>query len=167
MTAEHPAFAGERVLDALEIAVAVYDRDGRRVFVNRRAHDGMELLGEAFALDGTFGDVELIDEHGTAIRAAERPWFRTIETGEGIENAVLGARSPRHPAVIWIMVTCLPLLDERRGDRRGGQHLRHHDHAQRGRWRCRRRRSASGSWPRTRPMSCTASPSAPNRGSTT
>jgi diguanylate cyclase (GGDEF)-like protein/PAS domain S-box-containing protein len=112
VTAEHPAFVSERVLDALELAVVVYDRDGRRVFVNRRARDGMEILGEAFGEDGSFGDVELVDRLGNAIGRPERPWFRTLDTGEGFENYVLGARSPRHPGVIWITVTCLPLLDD-------------------------------------------------------
>ena len=157
-----------RLLDALEVAVVVFDLDGKVVLANRRARDDLAVIGESIDDDGAFTySFELVDEHGELLPTAELPSVRTLRTGEVLTNFVMGLRSSGR-GTVWVMVGTSPVSADDGSDHRGDLHvLRHHRAAQRADRHCARRRSGSGSWPRTRPTWCTRSRWARRRSSST
>jgi len=99
-----------RLLDALEVAVVVFDRDGKVVLANRRARDDLAAIGESVDDDGVFTySFELVDEHGDVLPTAELPSVRTLRTGEVLTNFVMGLRSSGR-GTAWVMVGTSPVL---------------------------------------------------------
>lgn len=114
MIQEYAALPSDQLLDALEVAVVVFDRDGTVLVANRRARDDLAVLGDPpGSAVGLFShDFELLDERGRPIRAAELPSVRTLRTGEVLQSFVMGVRSRVAPATTWITVATQPLVDE-------------------------------------------------------
>ena len=99
------------MLDALEVAVVAFDREGRVIVANQRARDEVAKMGEPVSDAGVFAEpLELIDEHGRKLRGSEIPSVRTLRTGEVIRNFVMGVRIPGIP-LMWAMVGTSPVLD--------------------------------------------------------
>jgi diguanylate cyclase (GGDEF)-like protein/PAS domain S-box-containing protein len=114
VTSRGAAIPSDQLLDALEVAVVVFDRDGKVLIANRRARDDLAILGDP--LGGESGlfehDFELLDEHGRRLAATDLPSVRTLRTGEVLESFVMGVRSRLESDTIWITVATKPLTDD-------------------------------------------------------
>jgi diguanylate cyclase (GGDEF)-like protein/PAS domain S-box-containing protein len=99
----------ERLLDALDFAVMVFDQQGKVVVANRRARAALDAVGEPMPLDGRFAsDIELVDERGNALSGSELPYVRTLRTGEVLNDFVLGARTPTQ-GTVWVNIGTSPM----------------------------------------------------------
>jgi diguanylate cyclase (GGDEF)-like protein/PAS domain S-box-containing protein len=102
----------DQLLDALEVAVVVFDRDGRVRVANRRAQDAFAGLRVSVAEAGVFSHgLEMVDDEGAPIDLATLPSVRTLRTGEVLKNFVMGVRSSRR-GIIWVEVGTTPITDE-------------------------------------------------------
>jgi diguanylate cyclase (GGDEF)-like protein/PAS domain S-box-containing protein len=111
VTGDALAVPYDKLLDALEVAVVVFDRDGKVRVANRRARDDLAFLGEPVTEEGVFARLEMIDEHGAPLQGVDLPSVRTLRTGEVLTNFVMGVRSPRR-GTMWLTVGTSPLVDE-------------------------------------------------------
>jgi diguanylate cyclase (GGDEF)-like protein/PAS domain S-box-containing protein len=103
-----------RVIQALSEGVFVQDRTGKILSVNRAAATILGLDVTDLAGRSTAGMAwDIVDEHGIAVAADDRPGRRCIETGEPTIGEVFGMRGPSQ-ALKWIEIDARPLL--RRGD---------------------------------------------------
>ena len=114
MSASEPGIPSEQLLDALEVAVVVFDRDGKILISNRRAREDLAILGDLVGDDGSIftHDFELLDERGRRLVPGDIPSVRTLRTGEVLEGFVMGVRSPTEPGTVWITVASQPLTDD-------------------------------------------------------
>ncbi len=114
MSRYNAALPSDQLLDALEVAVVVFDRDGKILIANRRARDDLAILGEPLGGEGGIftHDFELLDEHGRRLAPSAIPSVRTLRNGEVLEGVVMGVRSPKEPGTIWITVASRPLADD-------------------------------------------------------
>jgi diguanylate cyclase (GGDEF)-like protein/PAS domain S-box-containing protein len=114
VTDDPTAFPTDRLLDALEVAIVVFDTEGRILLANQRAVQDMVVLGpiadgsESLFVHG----LDLIDEHGQPLAAEDIPSVHTLRTGESLSGFVMGARSNAYPGTVWITVATQPLLDD-------------------------------------------------------
>ena len=104
----------ELLLDALDIAIVVFDREGRILLANDRARADLAVLGDLAAGDRTLYDhgLELIGEDGRPVALRDMPSVRTLQTGETLTGVVMGARSRTQPGTVWITVATHPLRDD-------------------------------------------------------
>lgn len=114
MTDERTALPTDRLLDALEVAIVVFDVEGKILFANQRAQDDLGVLGEPVAgARGLFTHgLDLIDEDGEPLAVDDIPSVRTVRTGESLSGFVMGARSGAYPGTVWITVATQPLFDD-------------------------------------------------------
>lgn len=114
MTDERTALPTDRLLDALEVAIVVFDVEGKILFANQRAQDDLGVLGEPVAgARGLFTHgLDLIDEDGEPLAVDDIPSARTLRTGESLSGFVMGARSGAYPGTVWITVATQPLFDD-------------------------------------------------------
>jgi diguanylate cyclase (GGDEF)-like protein/PAS domain S-box-containing protein len=112
VTDDAAAFPSDQLLDALEAAVFVFDRDGLILFANRRARRELESFGEPYTPGAQpfAAGLEFLDDHGRPLTMDEMPPVRTLRTGEVITDFVMGARSASHPDVTWYAAATQPLL---------------------------------------------------------
>jgi diguanylate cyclase (GGDEF)-like protein/PAS domain S-box-containing protein len=115
VTAGGAAIPSDQLLDALEVAVVVFDRDGKVLIANRRARDDLAIVGDPVETEGSIfsHDFELLDEHGQRLVPTDIPSVRTLRTGEVLEGFIMGVRSPQEPGTVWITLATRPLTDER------------------------------------------------------
>jgi diguanylate cyclase (GGDEF)-like protein/PAS domain S-box-containing protein len=113
VTGESTALPSDQLLDALEAAVFVFDREGRITFANRRARQELEVFGAPNPVDGDdfAAGLEFLDAGGRALTNAELPPVRAIRTGMVISDFVMGVRSAAHPDIGWYAAAAQPLLD--------------------------------------------------------
>jgi diguanylate cyclase (GGDEF)-like protein/PAS domain S-box-containing protein len=114
VTEESVALPTNRLLDALEVAVVVFDVDGKILFVNQRAREELTVLGDPPGGErGLFRHgFELVDVDGRPLPGADIPSMRTLRTGESVSGFVMGARSAAYPGTVWITVATHPLRDD-------------------------------------------------------
>jgi diguanylate cyclase (GGDEF)-like protein/PAS domain S-box-containing protein len=113
VTEEPSWLSSDSLLDAVEVSVVVFDRAGRIVKVNRYADEGARSLGVPFHEGGLPGDgFEHLDERCEPIAFDDLPWNRTIRSGEGETNVVMGVRASGHRGLQWLEVSTRPLLDD-------------------------------------------------------
>jgi diguanylate cyclase (GGDEF)-like protein/PAS domain S-box-containing protein len=99
------------LLDALEVAVVAFDREGRVIVANQAARDELAALGDPVSDTNVFsGPFELFDEHGQKLRGRDTPPLRTLRTGEVLRHFVMGVRFTGHP-LVWSMVGTSPVRD--------------------------------------------------------
>lgn len=117
MTDEPTAIPTDGLLDALEVAIVVYDVEGGIRFANRRAREGIGVLGGR--LDDEHGErgqfehgLELVDEQGQPLAIEDVPSVRTLRTGESLSGFVTGVRSRAYPGTAWITVATRALRDD-------------------------------------------------------
>jgi diguanylate cyclase (GGDEF)-like protein/PAS domain S-box-containing protein len=114
VTDEPAAIPSERLLDALEVAVVVFDPDGNVLLANRRARVDLEVLGEPIGgVGGLYRHgMELLDERGHRLDPKDIPSVRTLRTGEVLNDFVMGVRSTVHNTLLWITVATQPLFND-------------------------------------------------------
>ena len=80
MTDGSTAFPTDQLLDALEVAVVVFDIDGRILLANQRARDDLALLGDPREYEGSLftQPFDLVDEHGQPLTPDDVPTARTL-----------------------------------------------------------------------------------------
>ena len=111
MAGATPDIPYAQLLDALEVAVVAFDREGRVLLANRRAREEFERMGESVTVEGAFTTpLDLIDAHGQPIRGRDVPSIRTLRTGEVLRDFVMGVRVGDAP-VEWSMVSTSPVRD--------------------------------------------------------
>ena len=104
MNADAGGQSEARLLDAVEVAVVVFDRDGKVVLANRRARDDLPRSASRSTTTALFThSFELVDEHGELLPTAEFPAVRTLRTGEVLANFVMGLRSSGR-GTAWVMI---------------------------------------------------------------
>jgi diguanylate cyclase (GGDEF)-like protein/PAS domain S-box-containing protein len=109
------ALPTDRLLDALGVAIVVFDVEGQVVFANRPARADLDVLGGprgGDAADRFEQGLELVDVAGRPIPHDEFPSVRTLRTGESLSGFVMGARSRAYPGTVWTTVTTQVLRDE-------------------------------------------------------
>jgi diguanylate cyclase (GGDEF)-like protein/PAS domain S-box-containing protein len=105
----------DRLLDALDVAIVVFDVDGRIVFANRPAREDLQVLGGPLggSAPARFEHgLELVDVDGRPLAREDYPSTRTLRTGESLSGFVMGARSSAYPGTVWTTVTTQTLRDE-------------------------------------------------------
>ncbi|HLM16767.1 MAG TPA: diguanylate cyclase, partial [Acidimicrobiia bacterium] len=115
MTEENAAaIPTERLLDALEVAIVVFDQEGRILHANRRAREDLGVLGDPLEYGESLftHPFDLLDEHGLPLVASEIPSVRTLRTGETLTGFVMGVRSDESPGTVWLTVSTQPLRDD-------------------------------------------------------
>jgi diguanylate cyclase (GGDEF)-like protein/PAS domain S-box-containing protein len=115
MNEEDLGFVSEALLDSLDIAVIVFDRDGRIVQANQRARDGFSLFSQVLMdrVDATSAaDLQLMDAVGALIDIDELPWMRTMASGDPVDAFVMGVRSEHNRSTAWVSVTSRPRVDD-------------------------------------------------------
>ena len=114
VTDAQPGLPRELLLDALEVAVVIFDPAGKILLANRRAREDLEFLGEP--IEGRGGlyshGMELLDEHGRRLAPADIPSVRTLRTGEVLTGFVMGAVSKVDNSIIWISVATQPFYGD-------------------------------------------------------
>ncbi|MBO6556334.1 MAG: PAS domain S-box protein [Pseudomonadales bacterium] len=99
----------QSLMDNIPAGIIVRDKQTRVRYVNEEARN---LLGLDDAIDGNLSMAEsplhLFDQSGRELSIEELPVSKVIETGESIENEVLGARV-RDGTVAWGLVNAFPL----------------------------------------------------------
>jgi diguanylate cyclase (GGDEF)-like protein/PAS domain S-box-containing protein len=103
----------ELLLDALEVAVVIFDPHGKILLTNRRAREDLDLLGLGAERGLYAHGLELLDEQGRRLAPTEIPSVRTLRTGEAITGFVMGARSRGDSSIIWISVATRPFSGDR------------------------------------------------------
>jgi diguanylate cyclase (GGDEF)-like protein/PAS domain S-box-containing protein len=99
------------LLDALEVAVVAFDRDGRVVAMNRRARDEFAEMGVSISDTGLVDhQPEFVDEDGRTRKRCEIPSVRTLRTGEVLRDFLVGVRVAGVP-LRWAMVGTSPVRD--------------------------------------------------------
>jgi diguanylate cyclase (GGDEF)-like protein/PAS domain S-box-containing protein len=115
VTEEFPALpTDQQLLDALEVAVVVFDRKGQILLANQRAQDDLSILGEWPEYEGRLftHPFDLVDERGLPLEPADVPAARTLRTGETLSGFVMGVGSTGYPGTVWLTVATQPLRDE-------------------------------------------------------
>ncbi len=114
MTDDPTALPTDRLLDALEVAIVVFDVEGRILLANDRARSDFAVLGEPSEYeDHLFTHAfDLVDEHGVRLAVADIPSVRTIRTGEALSGFAMGVRSSEHPGTVWLTVATQPVRDD-------------------------------------------------------
>jgi len=111
------ALPTDRVLDALAVAVVVFDAKGEILFANERAHEALAVLGAPLVDDD--GELHhrliLVDEHDQPLAGDDLPTERTLRTGETLSRFVIGARSRASADTVWITMASQPLHDDAGG----------------------------------------------------
>jgi diguanylate cyclase (GGDEF)-like protein/PAS domain S-box-containing protein len=110
-----PGLPTDRLLDALDVAIVVFDVDGKILFANRPARDDLARLGGPLggnAPERFEHGLELVDVDGRPIPSHEYPSTRTLRTGESLSGFVMGARSGAYSGTVWTTVTTQTLRDE-------------------------------------------------------
>jgi diguanylate cyclase (GGDEF)-like protein/PAS domain S-box-containing protein len=112
VTPDKPGRLDAQLLDALEFAVVVFDRDGNVLMTNRSARAALAIVSTPPRVDGRFvSELELLDEHGDRLPASQLPYVRTLRTGEVINNFVLGLRTPTR-GTVWVNLGTSPMYDD-------------------------------------------------------
>jgi diguanylate cyclase (GGDEF)-like protein/PAS domain S-box-containing protein len=111
------ALPTDRLLDALDVAIVVFDVDRQVIFANRAARDArddFDVLGGSRGGDFDWFDrgLELIDVAGRPLSPDDFPSVRTLRTGESLSGFVMGARSPAYAGTVWTTVTTQLLRDD-------------------------------------------------------
>jgi diguanylate cyclase (GGDEF)-like protein/PAS domain S-box-containing protein len=114
VTDEPTALPTDQLLDALEVAVVVFDIDGRILLANQRARDDLALLGDPREYEGSLftQPFDLVDEHGQPLTPDDFPTARTLRTGETCSGVAVGVRSDDFPGTVWLTVGTQPLRDD-------------------------------------------------------
>ena len=114
MTDDSTALPTNQLLDALEVAIVVFDVDGRIVLANQRARDDFAVLGEPLEYEGSLFThaFDLVDEHGLALTPADIPSVRTLHTGEKLSGFVMGVRSSEYTGTVWLTVATQAMRDD-------------------------------------------------------
>jgi diguanylate cyclase (GGDEF)-like protein/PAS domain S-box-containing protein len=117
VTEPAPSFPIDQLLEALEVAVVVFDREGTVLFTNRRARDAFAVFGDpAGKLSDLFDHgLEVFDQHGVMaprLLTSERAHRTEADDLDDLDGVVLGTRAPGRRGVVWVSVTTRPL----RGD---------------------------------------------------
>jgi diguanylate cyclase (GGDEF)-like protein/PAS domain S-box-containing protein len=114
VTDESTALPSDQLLDALEVAVFVFGRDGRIVFANRRARRDFDTFGEDYPPSGQLlsSGLEFLDHHGQRLPSDELPPVRTFRTGTILTDFLIGVRSESHPDISWFAAATQPLKGE-------------------------------------------------------
>jgi diguanylate cyclase (GGDEF)-like protein/PAS domain S-box-containing protein len=113
VTEEPTALPSDQLLDALEIAVFVYDRDGRVSFANSRARRDFEAFGVSFAdTSKVVPGFAFVDEQGEPISLDDLPFRRTFRTRTALTDIVSGVRSDAHPQLKWFRSATKPIVRE-------------------------------------------------------
>ena len=98
-----------QLLDALDVAVVVFDREGKVRVANRCAREAFAQLTEPVIERGVFRHgLDMVDEHGAPIDAALLPSVRTLQRGEVLTNFLMGVRSSRQ-GIVWVEVGSAPI----------------------------------------------------------
>jgi diguanylate cyclase (GGDEF)-like protein/PAS domain S-box-containing protein len=101
----------DRLLDSLEVAIMVFDRDFKVVVANRRARDELGAIGESIRGDEPFRySFQLVDEHGIEFPRAALPTVRTLQAGEVISDFLMGLRSDGQQGTFWVTVGTAPIF---------------------------------------------------------
>jgi PAS domain-containing protein len=99
------------LLDAIEVAVVVFDRTGTVLFANQRAREELSPIGRHRGASGLFEPgFEMVDQAGARLRGSELPSVRTLQSGEVLKDFVMGARSPSG-SITWLVVGTAPIMD--------------------------------------------------------
>jgi diguanylate cyclase (GGDEF)-like protein/PAS domain S-box-containing protein len=110
VTADSVGLPDHRLLDALGVAVVVFERGGKVLVANRCARDELAAIGESIEDGDVFRfRFDLVDEHGVVLPRDELPPVRTLRTGEVCTNFLMGLRSPGRPTS-WLTVGTAPLF---------------------------------------------------------
>jgi diguanylate cyclase (GGDEF)-like protein/PAS domain S-box-containing protein len=114
VTDEPTALPTDRLLDALDVAIVVFDVEGHILFANQRAQDALVVLGGAAGDGQTLYQhgLELVDEDGQRLAPEDIPSVRTLRTGETLSGFVMGARSGAYAGTVWITVATQPMRDD-------------------------------------------------------
>jgi len=114
VTYEPTAVPTDQLLDALEVAVVVFDIEGRILLANQRARDDLAVLGDPRGYEGSLftQPFDLVDEHGQSVTPADLPTAHTLSTGEALSGVVMGVRSGEQPGTVWLTVATQPMRDE-------------------------------------------------------
>jgi PAS domain-containing protein len=115
VTEDSTALPSDQLLDALEVAVFVFDRHGRILFANRRARRELDVFGEPFERQGMpfASGLVFLDQSGEVLEDEELPPVRALRDGTALNDFVMGVRSDSHPDAKWFTATTQPLLGER------------------------------------------------------
>ena len=102
------------LLDALEVAIVVFDVEGRILLANQRAREGLAVLESTpIGSSSVFRHgLEIVDEHGERLAPAAIPMLRTLRTGETLRGFVMGARSSGFQGTNWYAVTTQAMRDD-------------------------------------------------------
>jgi diguanylate cyclase (GGDEF)-like protein/PAS domain S-box-containing protein len=110
VTADVTGAPDHHLLDALGIAVVVFDRGGTVIVANRCARDELAAIGESIEDGEAFKfRFDLVDEHGAVLAEQELPPVRTLRTGEVCADVLMGLRVPGRPTS-WLTVGTAPLF---------------------------------------------------------
>jgi diguanylate cyclase (GGDEF)-like protein/PAS domain S-box-containing protein len=114
VTEEFTALPTDQLLDALEVAVVVFDVDGKILLANQQARDDFSVLGDPLEYEGSLftHPFDLVDEDGLPLEPSNIPSVRTLRTGETLSGFVMGVRSSEYTGTVWLTVATQPL----RGD---------------------------------------------------
>jgi diguanylate cyclase (GGDEF)-like protein/PAS domain S-box-containing protein len=98
-----------RLLDALDLAVVVFDPHGKVLVTNQRARAALDAVDAPIPVDGRFvSDLELVDERGDALEVSQLPYVRSLRTGEVINNFVMGVRTSTR-GTVWVNAGSSPM----------------------------------------------------------
>ncbi|HEY3671023.1 MAG TPA: diguanylate cyclase, partial [Acidimicrobiia bacterium] len=114
MTDDSTTFPTEQLLDALEVAIVVFDVEGQILLANQRAQEGLAVLDSTpIGTSSLFRHgLELVDEHGERLAPADIPSVNTLRTGETFGGFVMGARSTGYLGTNWYSVTTQAMRDD-------------------------------------------------------
>jgi PAS domain S-box-containing protein len=101
----------ERVFDAIPVGVAVLDGDGEPVRMNDRTRRLLGIEPSAGPESGTLPAGTVFDEDGEAVRPGERPYERSLRTGEPVRDWVGRFDLPDH-GERWLSIDAVPLTDD-------------------------------------------------------
>jgi diguanylate cyclase (GGDEF)-like protein/PAS domain S-box-containing protein len=115
VTDDSTALPSDQLLDALEVAVFVFDRHGRILSANHRARRELDRFGEPYERHGMpfASGLVFLDQHGAVLGEEELPPVRALRDGTVLTGFVMGVRSSSHPEVVWYTATAQPLVGER------------------------------------------------------
>jgi diguanylate cyclase (GGDEF)-like protein/PAS domain S-box-containing protein len=115
------ALPTDQLLDALEVAVVVFDVEGKILLANQRARENLSVLGDPREYEGSLftHSFDLVDGDGHPLKPADIPSVQTLRTGESLSGFVMGVRSTQYPGTVWLTVATQPLRDEADGTIRG------------------------------------------------